>query len=222
MGRSGHRVEAMSRVYALLVILVAALTLAACGGDDDTSGHGMDGHDMGGHSMGGHSMGGHSMGSHGMAGGSARDGEHNGQDVMFAQMMIPHHQQAITMAKQAAAKASSPEVKRLAADIEQAQGPEIQKMTGWLQDWGAPMRPAGGMHMGEGMMSEHDLERLGGLSGKAFDKAFLQMMIEHHQGAIAMAGTEQAQGSSADAKALASGIVTSQSAEITKMRNLLG
>ena len=48
------------------------------------------------------------------------------------------------------------------------------------------------------------------------------MMIEHHQGAIAMAGTEQAQGSSADAKALASGIVTSQSAEITKMRNLLG
>lgn len=202
----------MKRVYSLLVILVAALTLAACGGDDDTSGHGMNGHDMGGHST----------GSHGMTGGSAREGEHNGQDVMFAQMMIPHHQQAITMAKQAATKASSPEVKRLAADIEQAQGPEIEKMTGWLQDWGAPMRPAGGMHMGEGMMSERDLERLDGLSGKAFDKAFLRMMIEHHQGAIAMAGTEQAQGSSADAKALAGSIVTSQSAEITKMRNLLG
>ena len=65
------------------------------------------------------------------------------------------------------------------------------------------------------------MKKLGTLSGTAFDKTFLQMMIKHHQGAITMAKTEQAQGSSADAKALADSIVTSQSAEITTMQKLL-
>src|SRR5262249_47348492 len=137
-------------------------------------------------------------------------------------MMIPHHRQAVTMSEQAATKASSPEVKNLAVRIEQAQGPEIEKMTGWLRAWGAPMPSDGGMHKGDGMMSEQDMKKLDTLSGQAFDKAFLKMMIKHHQGAIAMARTEQAQGSSADAKGLASSIVASQSAEIVTMRNLLG
>jgi uncharacterized protein (DUF305 family) len=147
---------------------------------------------------------------------------HNDADVMFAQMMIPHHQQAIVMAKQAATKASSPQVKRLAGQIEQAQGPEIQKMTGWLATWGASKPSDGGMHMGDGMMSDQDMKKLDKLSGKPFDRAFLQLMIKHHQGAITMARTEQAQGSFPDAKALADSIVTSQSAEIATMRKLLG
>jgi uncharacterized protein (DUF305 family) len=71
-------------------------------------------------------------------------------------------------------------------------------------------------------MSQQDMKKLGELSGKPFDRAFLQLMIKHHQGAITMARTEQARGSSADAKALADSIVTSQSAEITTMRKLLG
>ena len=191
----------MKRACSLLLVPVAALTLAACGGGDKGSGH-----DMSGHSM---------------AASSAPAGDHNAQDVMFAQMMIPHHQQAITMAKQAATKASSPDVKQLAQQIEQAQGPEIQKMTGWLKTWGASTSSDGGMHMGDGMMSDQDMKKLDTLSGKAFDKAFLQMMIKHHQGAITMAKTEQAQGSFIDAKALANNIVTSQSAEITTMRKLL-
>lgn len=191
----------MKRACSLLLVPVAALTLAACGGGDKGSGH-----DMSGHSM---------------AASSAPAGEHNAQDVMFAQMMIPHHQQAITMAKQAATKASSPEVKRLAGQIEQAQGPEIQQMTGWLRTWGASTSPGNGMHMGDGMMSDQDMKKLDTLSGKAFDKAFLRMMIKHHQGAITMAETEQAKGSFADAKAMANSIVTSQSAEITTMRKLL-
>jgi uncharacterized protein (DUF305 family) len=196
----------MKRAYSLLVVPVAALTLAACGGGDKGADH-MNGHDMSGHSMGA---------------GSAPASGHNAQDVMFAQMMIPHHQQAITMAKQAATKASSPEVKKLAGQIEQAQGPEIQKMTGWLQAWGASTSSRDGMHMGDGMMSDQDMKKLDTLSGKAFDKAFLQMMIKHHQGAISMAKTEQTQGAFADTKAMANSIVTSQSAEITTMRKLLG
>jgi uncharacterized protein (DUF305 family) len=195
----------MKRAFSLLVVPIAALTLAACGsGDKD-------------HAMSGHSMAGHSMG----ASSAPATAGHNSQDVMFAQMMIPHHQQAIVMAKQAATKASSPQVEKLAEQIEQAQGPEIQMMTGWLQTWGAS-KPSDGMHMGDGMMSDQDMKKLAKLSGKPFDRAFLQMMIKHHQGAITMAKTEQAQGSSADAKALADSIVTSQSAEITTMQKLRG
>jgi uncharacterized protein (DUF305 family) len=193
----------MKRAHSLLIVPVAALALTACGGGTTDSGH---------------SMGGHSMG----ASSASAPAGHNSQDVMFAQMMIPHHRQAIVMAEQAATRASSPEVKKLAAQIEHAQGPEIQKMTGWLKAWGVAV-PSGDMKMGhgDGMMSERDMKKLGTLSGKDFDKAFLQMMIKHHQGAVTMARTEQASGSFADAKALADSIVTSQSAEITTMRHLL-
>jgi uncharacterized protein (DUF305 family) len=194
----------MKRAFSLLVVPVAALTVTACG-----SGNNKD------HAMSGHSMAGHSMGA------SSAQASHNAQDVMFAQMMIAHHQQAVVMAKQATTKASSPQVKTLAGQIEQAQAPEIQKMTGWLTTWGASQPSEGAMHMGDGMMSAQDMKNLGNLSGKPFDKAFLQMMTKHHQGAITMAKTEQAQGFSADAKALASSIVTSQSAEITEMQKLL-
>jgi uncharacterized protein (DUF305 family) len=194
----------MKRAFSLLVVPVAALTLTACGSGNNKE-----------HAMSGHSMAGHSMGT------SSAPAGHNAQDVMFAQMMIPHHQQAVVMAKQAATRASSPQVKTLAGQIEQAQAPEIQKMTGWLKTWGASQPSESSMHMGDGMMSAQDMKNLGNLSGKPFDKAFLQMMTKHHQGAITMAKTEQAQGSSADAKALASSIVTSQSAEITEMQKLL-
>jgi uncharacterized protein (DUF305 family) len=197
----------MKRTYALLVVPVAAFTLAACGGDDQGSDHPMRGHDGN---------------RHGMGTSSAPVDGHNAQDVMFARMMIPHHQQAITMSEQAATKASSPEVRQLAGRIERAQRPEIQQMTGWLRSWGVPASPHGDTHMGDGMMSDRDMRRLGTLSGKAFDRAFLQMMIEHHQGAIEMARAEQAQGSFAAAKTLANSIVTSQSAEIKTMRELLG
>lgn len=198
----------MKRAYSLLLVPVIAFTLAACGSSGSAGSR---------HSVAGHSMAGHSMG----ASSAPASSGHNSQDVMFAQMMIPHHQQAIVMAKQAATKASSPQVKKLAAQIEQAQDPEIQKMTGWLKSWGASVPSPGGMQMGDGMMSEQDMTKLGKLSGKQFDKAFLQMMIKHHQGAVTMAETEQASGSSAEAKALADSIVTSQSAEITTMQHLL-
>jgi uncharacterized protein (DUF305 family) len=73
-------------------------------------------------------------------------------------------------------------VKQLAGRIEQAQGPEIKKMTGWLRAWGASTSSHDGMHMGDGMMSDQDMKKLATLSGNAFDKTFPQMMIKHHQG----------------------------------------
>jgi uncharacterized protein (DUF305 family) len=195
----------MKRVYALIAAPVLAATLAACGS--------ADGKDSGG------AMGGHSSAP------AAAPAGHNAQDVMFAQMMIPHHRQAVDMAELAATRASQPKVKALAKAIQGAQDPEIQKMTGWLHNWGAEMPAGGGMAMGHGggggMMSDAEMNRLEKLSGPAFDAAFLKMMIKHHQGAVAMATTEQRGGAAADAKAMAGSIIGSQSAEIAQMRRLL-
>ena len=65
---------------------------------------------------------------------------------MFAQGMIPHHTQAIAMSSQASERAASQEVKDLAARIEQAQGPEIERMNQMLAAWGAPQPQPGSTH----------------------------------------------------------------------------
>lgn len=194
----------MRAAFSPLPVVVAALVLVSCAGGG-TSG-----------------LSAHSAATHSADRASTpATAAHNAQDVMFAQMMIPHHQQAIAMARKATRKAASPRVRELAVRIEKAQQPEIEKMTRWLKEWGAPMPSPGGMHKGEGMMSEQEMRRLGTLSGKSFDTTFLQMMIRHHQGAITMARDEQAHGANPDAKALAASIIASQSAEIATMRRLL-
>lgn len=151
-------------------------------------------------------------------------GQHNDADVAFAQEMIPHHQQAIAMADLAATRATNQQVKDLAAKIKAAQDPEIQTMTGWLTAWGQPATMSGmGHDMGSmpGMMSDADMHSLQGMSGADFDRHFLTMMISHHQGAVEMATTEQARGSSPEAKALAATIASAQTAEIARMQTLL-
>ncbi|MGW0576566.1 DUF305 domain-containing protein [Streptomyces sp. NPDC002920] len=153
--------------------------------------------------------------------------DHNAQDVSFAQGMIPHHRQAVEMADLAADRASSAEVKDLAARIEKAQDPEIAKMTGWLKSWDEKATSTGGGMEGmdhSGMSSDMsaDMGKLEKASGEAFDSEFLTMMIEHHEGAVTMAGTERDKGEDKAAKAMADDIVTGQSAEIAEMRKLLG
>lgn len=150
----------------------------------------------------------------------------NQADVSFAQQMIPHHQQAVQMASLAASRASSPQVRQLARQIEVAQNPEIQTMTGWLRAWGQPTAmPADSMegmdHGTPGMMTSQDISHLRSLHGQAFDRLFLQMMITHHQGAVEMARTQQAQGTSPAAERLARSIEATQTAQISQMRQLL-
>ena len=157
---------------------------------------------------------------------------HNNADITFALDMIPHHQQAIAMAKLATNRASDPRVKDLATQIEAAQGPEISVLTGWLTSWNAPA-PANstGMEgmagMGDnatmpGMMSDADMSALAASSGAVFDKAFLTMMITHHQGALTMARTEQKAGSNTDAIALAQAIIDGQTKQMAEMSKILG
>lgn len=153
---------------------------------------------------------------------------HNSADVEFAQQMIPHHEQALEMARLAPTRADSQEVKDLAADIEAAQDPEIQTMTGWLKKWGEDAPSGMGSHtmdddqmMGEGMMSGEDMTELEKASGAAFDRMFLTMMVKHHEGAIAMSTDEQRDGKDTAAIELATRIESAQTEEIKLMRKLL-
>ena len=148
----------------------------------------------------------------------------NDADATFASQMIPHHQQAVEMADLALRKATTAEVKNLATAIKAAQDPEIKQLSGWLAAWGRPV-PTPGEHSGHsmaGMMGADELAELSKASGSRFDRMWMQMMIEHHQGAVAMAKTEQTTGKDPAAIALAKKIDTAQTSEITTMRRLLG
>lgn len=150
----------------------------------------------------------------------------NDADVMFAQMMIVHHQGAIEMADLAVEQAESEEVRSLAEGISAAQGPEIEKMTSWLEAWGEETAPMGGMDMGmnmdmNGMSQEEAMADLEGRSGADFDRQFLELMIAHHKGAVEMAQTELQDGQNPEALELADQIVADQEAEIAEMEQLL-
>ncbi|MFI7542206.1 DUF305 domain-containing protein [Actinoplanes sp. NPDC049599] len=185
----------------------ALLALAACG--DDVPGSGMD----------------HGSAVNPSATASAGAAAFNDADVMFAQMMVPHHREAVEMAGLAATRAADPEVKALAAKIEAAQQPEITTMTGWLGAWGQPMPGTSLPSMDHGAMpgdmAPADLEKLRAARGAAFDRQFLTMMIIHHEGAITMAQDQARDGASTDAKALAQKIAADQQAEIATMKTLL-
>ncbi|MEV0634500.1 DUF305 domain-containing protein [Streptomyces sp. NPDC050619] len=197
---------------------VAALALAACGGDG--------GHDMG--SMESDS----SPSTSTSASASAEAGEHNKADVDFATEMIQHHRQAVEMADMAAKGASSQEVKDLATKIKGAQDPEIKTMSGWLTSWGeeVPEDMSSGMPGMDhdmssgmpGMMSGEDMDKLEKASGTEFDKMFLDMMVQHHEGAIEMAKGEKADGEYGPATKLADDVITAQTAEIEQMNKMLG
>lgn len=153
-------------------------------------------------------------------------GTHNSADVAFAQMMIPHHRQAVEMADSLLAKTGiDPEVRGLAQTIKDAQSPEIITMSAWLTRWGVDIPGAssgmGGMDHGDGMMSQDDMDQLDRASGSTATKLFLEQMTTHHSGAISMAKTEVKKGSNPDAVALARNIITAQTDEVAQMKSLL-
>jgi uncharacterized protein (DUF305 family) len=195
------------------------LVLGACGGHDGGTAHG--------------SGSGSPAASHQMATyppvtpGPAAAGPKNDTDVAFANDMIPHHGQAVQMADMILARTTDADVKALAERIKQAQVPEIATLSGWLKGWGTtppdPYAHMAGMEGMEhnGMMTTEQMAELDRATGAAADKAFLTLMQEHHQGAIDMAEAEVEGGVNAEAKKLAQGIITSQSAEIEQMKAML-
>lgn len=148
-------------------------------------------------------------------------------DVMFAQMMIPHHEQAVEMADLALrSTGTSPEVVALATQIKAAQQPEIEEMTAWLAEWGVPAMMDGddAGHMGhgmDGMMTEDEMRQLEQATGPAFDALWLELMIRHHEGALEMANDVLASSKDPRVIALAEAILVSQAEEIAQMKGML-
>jgi uncharacterized protein (DUF305 family) len=172
---------------------------------------------------------GHSPSSSATAAPSTASAEaHNDADVMFAQHMIPHHQQAVEMSDMVLGKQGiDPRVTELANQIKAAQGPEIQQMQGWLTQWGTPAMPPmsghdmPGMQGMQGLMSEQDMTALKDAQGVDASKLFLTQMIAHHEGAITMAQTEIKDGQYVPAVEMARAIVTTQQQEIDTMNGIL-
>ncbi len=152
-------------------------------------------------------------------------------DAHFIEQMIPHHEDAITMAKLAQTKAQRPEVKQLAQNIIDSQGKEINEMKAWYKDWFGRELPTGedvmsqhgmmgnnGMHMGM-MGNESDVTRLE--QAEDFDVAFVEHMIPHHQMAVMMASMLKNGTDRPELKKLADDIITAQTNEIDQMREWL-
>ena len=142
--------------------------------------------------------------------------EFSPSDINFAEMMIPHHEQAIEMSEIAFKNTMNSEVLQLAQEIKEAQAPEIDLMNSWA---GVKVSTHAG-HMMDGMLSEDELNALRAATGAEFDRLFLQGMIKHHQGAIEMAMDVKNSNSMVVAD-LSAAIIKQQEIEITRMEELL-
>ena len=144
-------------------------------------------------------------------------------DIMFLQMMIPHHEQAIEMSKLAVTNTKNPDVLDLAAQIEAAQQPEIDLMKKLLSDAGQSDMPGHSMGHGtsdDGMLNESDMALLATAKDSGFDRLYLIGLIAHHDGAIAMA-SEVSNSSNSDVKTLVTNIISSQTTEIAEMNKIV-
>ena len=207
---SNHRARVGTTVLLAVTALVAVTALAGCGDSDASD-------------------------ANPSAARTAPNGDvYNDADVRFAQQMIPHHAQAIVMADMTRGRELSPEVAQLATSILEAQTPEIETMTDWLTSWDEEvpetMRDHTNAHgegtgdMGEdmpGMMSQDEMDALESAPDAEFEDMWLEMMIEHHNGAIEMAQDEQASGSFSPAVDLAEDIEAGQTAQVEQMTNLI-
>ena len=186
-------------IIAALLIIIMALAMPGRLGD------GMKGKERNGSAKMDH----HS--SHGSA-------DLTGADIMFLQMMIPHHQQAIDISDLALTKGEDAELLALAKNIRDEQAAEIVKMKAWLEEANASSHSDS--HSMDGMLSDSELAALKKASGKSFDVLWLKAMTGHHTGAIDMtAMIENAK--SAEIKSFGEGIVASQSAQNKAMAAMI-
>ena len=158
-------------------------------------------------------------------------------DARFIRMMIPHHEGGIAMAKDAVAKAMSPELRRLAQSMASSEQSEIDRMKGWLVKWygdsAGVAAPGMGGRVGGGTVMKGDMigkmtelnrmmvEQLGA-KDSAYDSRFIDIMTSHHESAVAMSRDAAAKGSHAELKALAASMAAAQEKEIATMGGLRG
>ena len=144
----------------------------------------------------------------------------SGVDVIFAQMMVPHHSQALRLSELAFRFAEDDRVLELALEIYAAQAPEIELMETWLEN--ADNVPEAQDHSEmRGMLSEADFALLESLRGTEFDIAWLEFMIEHHLGAVEMVVNQLKYSQTPQVLELGDDIVLVQEREIAEMRMIV-
>lgn len=149
----------------------------------------------------------------------------NSYEVVFARDMVAHHQQAVDMALIMRDRATNAEIRQFALDIALTQQAQIGQMQGWLAAWGRPNNgatpPMGGHGDLMGMASAEDVERLKTLPPTEAETLFLQLMIPHHQGGVAMARSVLPGTQRPEVTRLATAIINGQQSEIDYMKALL-
>jgi uncharacterized protein (DUF305 family) len=141
-------------------------------------------------------------------------------DLMFIDAMVAHHQGAIAMAQPADSNAMHPELKDFARKVIEDQSREVALMTQWRDQWfpGRPKTP--NILAMPGMsktMMDISPDHMGMMSGAAFDRMFVEMMIPHHEGAVTMAKDALAKSQRPEIKELAQSIIDAQQGEIVMM-----
>ncbi|WP_018348707.1 DUF305 domain-containing protein [Longispora albida] len=148
----------------------------------------------------------------------------NGTDVMFLQMMVPHHKQGIEIARLAKERTVRSDVRVLAAAIESTQDAEAGTMAGWLRIWGQPPTADPGSHAAHGGMpgtSAEEIEILRKAPEGEFERRLLNMLIAHQDDAVQLARMETSGGANTQTRELARRIDTSRSAQIKEMLGYL-
>ncbi len=215
--RTSHALS-LPKALTIATAIAGAIALAGCGGSAGTAASGTS-----------------------APAATVVDDDFNDADITFARDMIPHHQQAVVMSELAADRTSNADILALATEINAAQAPEIETMTGFLDAWGADAASPTAMEMSgddmagddmagmdhggpegmEGMATDDELSALEGATDDEFDSFFLTLMIDHHRGAIAMAQVELDAGVNQQARELAADIIAGQQAELSTMEGLL-
>ncbi|GAA1901697.1 DUF305 domain-containing protein [Streptomyces sodiiphilus] len=166
--------------------------------------------------------------------GSRAEGEAGEADFAFMRMMILHHEQALVMTDLAAEHAEDAKVGRLSERVAAAQGPEIEVMKAWLVRHGEDAGKEDGGHHDHGhhdaegsgaaampgMAAGEELAELHAARGKEFDLLFLDLMIAHHEGAVAMAADLLAESTDVEAGEMATKMIAEQTVEIGRMKGL--
>ena len=211
--QKGHSTMKRRTVLSLAAFTPLAAILSACGGSTNNNSMGST----------------HGMGS-GSTGNTTMPMETGPLDQQFIDMMVPHHQAAVEMAKIAQMRGEHPEVKTLAANIIMSQSSEITQMTNWRKSWyGSDQTPPmdkmpmlAGMPDSDVTAMSHMMTDMQNLqTANPFDKAFLQAMLPHHQSAVDAAKIAQMKGEHAEIKTLAGAIIADQNKEITQMQGWL-
>ena len=153
---------------------------------------------------------------------------HTSADVAFMQGMIGHHAQALEMTELLRTRSTSEQMKLLAMRIDVSQTDEIRFMQAWLRERGEEVPGPHAHHMPgghmPGMLTAEQMARLAAARGEAFDRLFLEYMIQHPEGALVMVRelfAADGAGQEAGINAFASDVVADQQMEIDRMAGML-